>query len=65
MPLLNTRLMKNPLNWVTVGLMLVIAGWFGHYVLALFDQDPASAKLVTPSLSSEQLTRAQQGSYVT
>ena len=61
MAIINTRLMSNPMNWLTVLLMLFIAGIFGHYVLALFDQDPASAKLVTPSLSAEQLTRSQQG----
>jgi hypothetical protein len=62
MPLLNTRLMSNPMNWLTILLMLFVAGIFGHYLLSLFDQDPAGAKkLVTPSLSTEQLSASQQG----
>lgn len=36
MQVINWPLMKNPINWLIVLLMLVIAGMAGHYGLALF-----------------------------
>lgn len=54
--IINTKLLSNPINWVTVLLMLFIAGIFGHYLLYMFDQQPAvPAGLVTPSLSVNRL----------
>jgi hypothetical protein len=41
MPLVNTGLLKNPINWLTVLLMLTIAGIAGHLLLSYFDQEPA------------------------
>lgn len=58
--MLNTVLMKHPINWLIVLLMLVIAGLFGHYLLMLFDQSPATKNLVSANLSSEQLSNEQQ-----
>jgi hypothetical protein len=39
--MLNTALMKNPLNWLTILLMLVIAGMAGHLLLSLVGIEPA------------------------
>lgn len=36
MQVVNWPLLKNPLNWLIVILMLVIAGMAGHYGLVLF-----------------------------
>lgn len=62
MAIVNTRLLKNPANWVIVLLMLVIAGIAGHLALAYFGVAPAedtSTKTVpeqiTPSTSPVNL----------
>lgn len=39
--MLNWGLLKNPLNWVVVILMLVIAGMAGHLILSYFGVEPA------------------------
>jgi hypothetical protein len=41
--IINWPLLKNPLNWVIVLLMLVIAGMAGHYLLALAGISPTKA----------------------
>lgn len=43
MPLLNTGLLKQPLNWVVILLMLVIAGIGGHLLLSYFHTEPAKS----------------------
>jgi len=40
--LLNVPLLKNPLNWVIVILMLVLAGVAGHYIFSLAGLEPAT-----------------------
>lgn len=39
---LNWKIVGHPLNWVTILLMLIIAGAFGHLVLGLFGMNPAT-----------------------
>ncbi len=41
MQLLNLDLLKHPMNWLTVLLMLVLAGIGGHLVLTYFGAEPA------------------------
>ena len=41
--MLNTRILSHPINWLIVFLMLVIAGMFGHLLMTLFNQAPATA----------------------
>jgi hypothetical protein len=43
MAIVNTRLLSHPLNYIIILMMLVIAGLFGHLLLKLLNQDPASA----------------------
>jgi hypothetical protein len=38
MQVVNLGLIKNPLNWIIVLLMLLIAGFAGHYGWALIQQ---------------------------
>jgi hypothetical protein len=42
--MLNWPLMKNPMNWVIVILMLIIAAMFGHLLLSYFGVEPATEK---------------------
>jgi hypothetical protein len=44
MAIVNVPLLKNPLNWVIVTLMLVIAGVAGHYLFTLAGIQPPGAK---------------------
>jgi hypothetical protein len=60
MQLANWRILSHPINWLTVLLMLIIAGLFGHYLLTMFDQSPATKDLVTTNLSTQQLSPSQQ-----
>lgn len=41
--MLNWPLMKNPINWLIVLLMLVIAGMAGHLLLSWAGLEPAQA----------------------
>jgi hypothetical protein len=41
MPLVNTGLITQPVNWITILLMLVIAGIAGHLLLSYFKTEPA------------------------
>jgi hypothetical protein len=43
MKIVNTALLKNPLNYIIVLLMLVIAGIGGHLFLSLLGVQPATA----------------------
>jgi hypothetical protein len=43
MQVVNTALLKNPLNWVIVLLMLLIASFAGHYLLQLAGIGPSKA----------------------
>ena len=41
MEVINWRLVTHPLNWVTVFLMVFIAGIAAHFILTYFGQVPA------------------------
>lgn len=43
--MINWDLLKNPLNWIIVTLMLVIAGTAGHLVLTHFGAEPSGPAL--------------------
>jgi hypothetical protein len=36
--MLNWELLKNPLNWVIVLVMLLVAGLAGYYIITFFNQ---------------------------
>jgi hypothetical protein len=40
---INWRIIAHPVNWITVLLMLVIAGIGGHFVLAFLGHDPSNS----------------------
>jgi hypothetical protein len=40
--MVNFILLKHPLNWITIFLMLLIAGFAGHLTLQLAGFDPAT-----------------------
>lgn len=44
MTIVNVPLMKNPINWVIVILMLVIAGIAGHYLVSLAGIEPSTSQ---------------------
>jgi hypothetical protein len=44
MAIVNVPLMKNPLNWVIVTLMLILAGVAGHYAFSLAGIEPPNNK---------------------
>lgn len=55
--IVNWQLMKHPLNWVIVLLMLTIAGIAGHIVLTHFGaepQGPAGSEGLPPGQLSKQ-----------
>jgi hypothetical protein len=62
MDLINIRLLSHPMNWITILLMLIIAGIFGHLLLTLLEQEPATAggkkKSVPANLSTNQVASA-------
>jgi len=43
MQLLNTGLLKSPLNWLTVVLMILLAAIAGHLFLSYIGIEPATA----------------------
>jgi hypothetical protein len=49
MQLVNTAILKQPLNWIIVLLMLVIAGIAGHLILSYFETEPAKGTTSGPS----------------
>lgn len=38
----NWKLASHPMNWLTILVMLIIAGAFGHLLLSYFEVEPAS-----------------------
>lgn len=64
MELINTRLLSHPMNWVTILLMLVIAGIFGHLLLSLLEQEPASKNNIPASLSTNQMGGGQSSQFI-
>jgi hypothetical protein len=40
MKLLNLKLMSHPINWVTITVMLLLAGAFGHLLLEYLGHSP-------------------------
>lgn len=64
MELINTRLLSHPMNWVTILLMLVIAGIFGHLLLSLLEQEPASKNNIPASLSTNQTGGGQPSQFI-
>lgn len=42
MTIVNTAILKNPVNWIIVLLMLVLAGTAGHFMLSWIGQEPAT-----------------------
>ena len=40
---LNWRMIAHPMNWLTIILMLLIAGVAGHLLLSLFSVEPTTA----------------------
>jgi hypothetical protein len=40
--MLNWKLIKNPLNWLIIILMLVLAGIGGHLLLSYFNHEPVT-----------------------
>ncbi len=49
----NLKLASHPINWVTIFLMLVIAGTAGHLLLSLFGIEPADGS-IDPNLAIGQ-----------
>lgn len=45
--MINWQLLKHPVNWLIVILMLVIAGAAGHYILAYFGAEAATPDQTT------------------
>lgn len=44
MKLINVGLMKQPVNWFIVLLMLMLAGVGGHFVLTYLGHEPATSE---------------------
>lgn len=42
--MLNWSVLKSPLNWVTILLMLILAGIAGHLVLSVLGIEPATSQ---------------------
>jgi hypothetical protein len=43
MQIVNWTLAKQPVNWLTIGMMLFIAAMFGHLFLSYLGVEPATA----------------------
>jgi hypothetical protein len=52
----NWKILSHPMNWLTIWLMVLIAGIFGHLLLSLFEQEPATVASTTlpTGLSAQQ-----------
>lgn len=50
------------MNWLTIWLMILIAGIFGHLLLTLFEQEPSTAKTAAmpAGLSQQQFPDVPQ-----
>jgi len=55
MKLLNTRLISHPMNWITIMLMIIIAGIFGHLLLTMLEQEPARPGVPAAGYTDNQL----------
>jgi hypothetical protein len=40
--ILNTSLLKHPINWIVVTMMLFLAGIGGHFILTYLGMSPAT-----------------------
>lgn len=49
MNLINLKLISHPMNWIIILGMLTIGGIFGHLLLSIFDQEPASGNTTLPA----------------
>lgn len=47
--IINLNLLKNPLNWIIVLLMVILAGAAGHFALSWLGVEPATASTSTSS----------------
>lgn len=47
--IINVRLIKHPVNWIIILLMLIIAGIFGHLLLSILEQEPANSTRNLPN----------------
>lgn len=56
---MNWELLKNPLNWLIVGLMLTFAGIAGHIVLTHFGAQPNGPELGGPDLPPGEASKQQ------
>jgi hypothetical protein len=54
--IVNWQLLKHPMNYVIITLMLVLAGIAGHLVLSLFGQAPAEAQPQEPNQQTPSTT---------
>lgn len=63
---MNWQLMKNPLNWLIVGLMLTILGIAGHIVLTHFGAAPSGpdAEKGTLTLPPGEISKQQIAAMV-
>lgn len=43
MQIVNTAILKHPLNWLTVGLMLIVAAMAGTLILQYSGAEPSTA----------------------
>lgn len=57
--MLNWELMKHPLNWLIVLLMLTIAGIAGHIVLTHFGAEPEGSSVESGELPPGQVSKQQ------
>lgn len=48
MQVINWRMVSHPINWLVILLMLVIAAIFGHLLLSLLEQEPATKNSPVP-----------------
>lgn len=53
--IINWGLVKHPMNWVTIVLMLVIAGIAGHLALSYFGVESASNDAINKNGAPDQI----------
>lgn len=56
--IINWQLVKHPMNWVTIVLMLVIAGIAGHLALSYFGVQSASDESMSKGGAPDQINPA-------
>ena len=57
--IVNFGLMKHPINWLVVLLMLVIAGAAGHLILTYLGKNPAGPEVPMTAGTPERTTIAE------